>query len=238
MEKLLYGVAYYREYMPEERLDDDIRLMKAAGINVVRIAESTWSSYERQDGEFNFSSVLTVLNRMHANHIAVIIGTPTYAIPAWLAKKHPSVMATTPQGVNKYGHRQKMDITSPIYLRYAERVIRKLLDATASHPAVIGYQIDNETKYYDTCGEPVQLGFVEHLKKLFDNNVEKMNAEYGLDYWSNRVDAWEDFPPLESTINASLGAAFQRYQRGLVTDFLAWQAKLIRVSSPWSVYYA
>lgn len=227
MEKLLYGVAYYREYMPEERLDEDIRLMKAAGINVVRIAESTWSSYERQDGDFDFSSVLTVLDRMHANHIAVIIGTPTYAIPAWLAKKHPSVMATTPQGVNKYGHRQKMDITSPVYLRYAERIIRELLTATASHPAVIGYQIDNETKYYDTCGAPVQRGFIEQLKKQFDGNLDKLNAEYGLDYWSNRIDAWEDFPPLESTINASLGAAFQSYQRGLVTEFLAWQATLV-----------
>lgn len=227
MDKLLYGVAYYREYMPVERLDEDIRLMKAAGINVVRIAESTWSSYERRDGEFDFSAVLTVLERMHANQIAVIIGTPTYAIPAWLAKKHPSVMATTPQGVNKYGHRQRMDITSPIYLRYAERIIRALLTATAHHPAVIGYQIDNETKYYDTCGEHVQRDFVEHLKHRFGGDLEKLNAEYGLNYWSNRIDAWEDFPPLESTINASLGAAFQQYQRSLVTDFLAWQAKLV-----------
>ena len=155
MEKLLYGVAYYREYLPVERLDEDIRLMKAAGINVVRIAESTWSTYEPRDGEFDFSSVLTVLERMHANQIAVIIGTPTYALPAWLAKQHPSVMATTPQGVNKYGPRQKMDITSPVYLRYAERIIRQLLQATAQHPAVIGFQVDNETKYYDSCGEHV-----------------------------------------------------------------------------------
>lgn len=227
MDKLLYGVAYYREYMPVERLDEDILLMKAAGINVVRIAESTWSSYEKHDGEFDFTSVMTVLDRMHANQIAVIIGTPTYAIPAWLARKHPSVMATTPKGVNKYGHRQKMDITSPIYLRYAERIIRQLLAATSHHPAVIGYQVDNETKYYDTCGYHVQRDFVTHLKDRFEGDLEKLNAEFGLDYWSNRIDAWEDFPPLESTINASLGAAFQQYQRSLVTDFLAWQVQLV-----------
>lgn len=228
MEKLLYGVAYYREYLPTERLDEDIRLMKAAGINVVRIAESTWSTYEPRDGEFDFSSVLTVLERMHANQIAVIIGTPTYALPAWLAKKHPSVMATTPQGVNKYGPRQKMDITSPVYLRYAERIIRQLLQATAQHPAVIGFQVDNETKYYDSCGEHVQRGFIQQLKQRFNGDLQQLNAAFGLDYWSNRIDAWEDFPPLESTINASLGAAFQHYQRQLVTDFLAWQAALVR----------
>lgn len=228
MNKFLYGVAYYREYMPEERLDEDIKMMKAAGINYVRIAESTWSTYEKQEGIFDFSSVLTVMDKMHENGIAVIIGTPTYAIPAWLAKKHPSVMATTPRGTNKYGPRQKMDITSPIYLRYAERIIRQLMAATARHPSVIGFQIDNETKYYETCGSHVQQSFVKYLKINLENNLDRLNKEFGLDYWSNRVDAWEDFPSVEGTINASLGAEFQKFQRGLVTEFLQWQAVIVR----------
>ncbi|WP_413733044.1 beta-galactosidase [Sodalis sp. RH20] len=227
MDKFLYGVAYYREYMPEERLDDDIKMMKDAGINYVRIAESTWSTYEKQDGIFDFSSVLTVMDKMHKNGIAVIIGTPTYAIPAWLVKKHPSVMATTPHGINKYGPRQKMDITSPIYLRYAERIIRKLMAATAHHPAVIGFQIDNETKYYETSGSHVQQDFVKYLKSIFNNDLDRLNKAFGLDYWSNRVDAWEDFPSVEGTINASLGAEFQKFQRGLVTEFLHWQAGIV-----------
>ncbi len=87
MDKLLFGAAYYREYLPMERLHEDIKLMKEAGINYVRIAESTWSTFEPQEGEFDFSSVLTVLDEMYKNGIAVIIGTPTYALPAWLAKK-------------------------------------------------------------------------------------------------------------------------------------------------------
>lgn len=82
MDKIWYGAAYYREYLPMERLQKDIALMKDAGINYVRIAESTWSTFEPQEGEFNFNSVFTVLDAMHANNIAVIIGTPTYAIPA------------------------------------------------------------------------------------------------------------------------------------------------------------
>ena len=127
-------MACYREYLPKERLDGNIRLMKAAGSIAVRIAESTWSSYEPRDGEFDFSQVLTVPDRMHQHQISVIIGTPTYALPAGWQKKHPSVIAETPQGVNKYGHRQKMDITSPVYLFYSERIIRRLLAATACHP--------------------------------------------------------------------------------------------------------
>lgn len=228
MNKIYYGVAYYREYLPSERLDKDIELMLDAGINYVRIAESTWSTYEPQEGVFDFSSVLTVLNKMHDNKIDVIIGTPTYAIPAWLAKKYPEVMAITPHGRNKYGHRQKMDITHPAYLFYSERIIRKLLSAVASHPAVIGFQIDNETKYYDTCGENVQIDFVKYLKKKFDGDLEKLNDHYGLDYWSNRIDAWEDFPSMVGTINASLGTEFQKFQRKLVTNFLQWQADIVK----------
>jgi beta-galactosidase len=79
MEKLLYGVAYYDEYMPYERLDQDIQMMKAAGINVVRIAESTWSTHEPQNGVFDFSSVDRVLDAMQQAGISVIVGTPTYA---------------------------------------------------------------------------------------------------------------------------------------------------------------
>lgn len=228
MDKIYYGVAYYREYLPVERLDKDIKLMLDAGINYVRIAESTWSTYEPQEGHFDFSSILIVLDKMHKHKIDVIIGTPTYAIPAWLAKKYPDVMAVTPNGRNKYGHRQKMDITHPVYLFYSERIIRNLMVAVASHPAVIGFQIDNETKYYDSCGDNVQIEFVKYLKEKFNGDLNKLNECYGLDYWSNRVDTWEDFPSVVGTINASLGCEFQKFQRKLVTNFLQWQANIVK----------
>eukprot|EP01136_Pigoraptor_vietnamica_P008518 Opistho-1_new@43945 len=85
--KLLFGVAYYDEYMPYDRLEKDVAMMKEAGINVVRIAESTWSTVESQDNVYDFSHIDRVLNAMHKGGIHVIIGTPTYAVPTWLVKK-------------------------------------------------------------------------------------------------------------------------------------------------------
>ena len=79
----------------------------------------------------------------------MIIGTPTYAIPCWLAKKVPDILAETHSGPGLYGHRQNMDITNPDYLFHAERIIRKLMEECANHPKVIGFQLDNETKSYD-----------------------------------------------------------------------------------------
>jgi beta-galactosidase len=226
MKQLLYGVAYYYEYMPYERLEKDIEMMKDAGINVVRIAESTWSTHEPQNGVFDFTSVDRVLNAMHNAGIKVIVGTPTYAIPTWMVKEHPEVLAITQKGPGKYGARQIMDITNPTYLFYAERIIRKLIGHVKDHPAIIGYQTDNETKHYDTAGPNVQVLFVKYMKEKF-KTLDTINSVFGLDYWSNRINSWEDFPSVVGTINGSLGAEFARFQRQLVTDFLSWQVSIV-----------
>ena len=227
MKKLLYGAAYYDEYMPYDRLQQDVAMMKKAGINTVRIAESTWSTCEPQEGVFDFSHVERVMDAMEEAGINVIIGTPTYAIPTWKVKSHPDVMAETVKGTGIYGARQIMDITHPVYRFYAERVIRKLMECTAHRKCVIGFQVDNETKYYGTAGKNVQEKFVKYLRKKFNNDLDAMNHEFGLDYWSNRINAWEDFPDVRGTINGSLGAEFEKFQRTLVDEFLSWQADIV-----------
>jgi Beta-galactosidase len=227
MNKLLYGVAYYDEYMPYDRLQKDIHMMQEAGINVVRIAESTWSTMEPHDGIFNFSHIDRVLNAMYKAGINVIIGTPTYALPTWLVQKYPDVLAIIPRGPNQYGARQNMDITNPHYRFYAERAIRKLLEHVKDHPAIIGYQIDNETKAYHTSGPEVQKQFVAYMKEKFIT-LDSINKSFGLDYWSNRINDWKDFPSMAGSINASQNAEFEKFQRKLVTDFLEWEAKIVR----------
>lgn len=225
--KLLFGAAYYDEYSPVDRLDKDIEMMKAVHFSVVRIAESTWGTMEPQEGVFDFTHIDRVLNAMDKAGIKVIVGTPTYAIPTWLARKHPDILVTTAKGQAQYGPRQNMDITNPEYRKASERVIIALVDHVKNHPSVIGYQVDNETKPYDTAGPNVQAGFQAWLRKRFPD-LNTLNAAYGLNYWSNRINTWEDFPSVNGSINASLNSAFAEYQRSLVTDFLAWQADLVR----------
>lgn len=227
MKELLYGAAYYDEYMPYDRLDKDVEMMKKAGINTVRIAESTWSTCEPQPGVFDFSHVERVMDAMEEAGINVIIGTPTYAVPTWMVKAHPDVLAETVKGRGIYGARQIMDITHPVYLFYAERVIRELMKRTAHRKCVIGFQLDNETKYYGTAGKNVQEQFVKYIREKFYDNLDAMNYEFGLDYWSNRINAWEDFLDVRGTINGSLGAEFEKFQRTLVDKFLGWQADIV-----------
>ena len=94
-DKPLYGAAYYSEYTPTDRLDEDIRLMKQAGLTVVRVGESTWSLFEPHDGQFEFAWMDRILDKLNAAGIKVILGTPTYSIPSWLAREHPEVLSHT-----------------------------------------------------------------------------------------------------------------------------------------------
>ncbi len=225
--KLLFGVAYYDEYMPYDRLGKDIAMMKDADINVVRIAESTWSTLEPADNTFDFTHIDRVLNAMHRAGIGVIVGTPTYAVPAWLVKKYPDILAITASGQNQYGPRQNMDITNPHFRFHSGRVIRKLMEHVKDHPAIIGYQVDNETKSYGTAGPNVQQQFVAYMKAKFVS-LDSINNAFGLDYWSNRINTWEEFPSVVGSINASLASEFAEFQRKLVTDYLAWQVAIVK----------
>lgn len=226
-EKLYFGAAYYSEYLPYDRVEKDMEMMEKAGMNVIRIAESTWSTLEPQEGVYDFTHIDRMLNAAACHHISVIVGTPTYAVPTWLVKKYPDILAITQNGRERYGHRQNMDITNPDYLSHAERVIRVLMEHVKDVPHVIGYQLDNETKSYGTAGPHVQAMFVDYLKENFPD-INDFNHEFGLDYWSNRVNDWDDFPDVRGTINQSLAAEFCKFQRSLVTKFLSWQADIVR----------
>src|SRR5690242_19974551 len=94
MDTVLYGVAYYPEYMPQDRLERDVELMQKAGITVVRVGESTWTSWEPRDGDFQFAWMERVIDRMHRAGIKLILGTPTYTIPPWLYRAHPDILVT------------------------------------------------------------------------------------------------------------------------------------------------
>ena len=225
-DKIYFGAAYYDEYMPVSRVDEDMRMMKEAGMNVIRIAESTWSTWEPRDGEFDFTSLHRMLAGAKKYGISVIVGTPTYAIPPWMVRKYPDILADTHSGPSRYGHRQNMDITHPGYRFHCERIIRKLMEQVQPYDHVIGFQLDNETKPYDTCGERAQGMFRQWLMEKF-GTVENINQAFGLAYWSNSLGSWDDLPDVRGTINNSLAAEFEAFQRNLVTEFLLWQRAIV-----------
>lgn len=227
-DNVLYGVAYYHEYMPSERLDEDIRMMKEAGISVVRVGESTWSLYEQREGEFDFSYMKRIIDKMNDAGIKVILGTPTYSIPAWLWHKHPEVLLEYQNGGEAYyGIRQNMDITNPSYLYYSERIIRKMMEALAQDPGIIGFQVDNETTSRGVNNYDFNVAFVNYLKKKY-KTPDNLNKIWGLNYWGMTIDGWEELAPRDGITNTAYKLDWERFNRQAVADFLKWQSAIVQ----------
>jgi len=225
---ILYGTAYYHEYMPYERLEKDVQMMKAAGFNVVRLGESTWSLWEPEDGRFEYAWMDRVIDAMGKAGIKVIMGTPTYSIPAWMAKQNPEILARKFNGVqNMYGMRQNMNTDSAAYRFYAERLIRKIVSRYKDNPNVIGWQVDNETGTYGAANDDVFVRFQHHLEKKF-GTPENLSKAWFLNYWGQNLHSWVDLPRPDAAQSTGYKLEWSRWGQMRVTDFLHWQAKLVR----------
>ena len=225
---ILYGAAYYNEYMPYDRLDKDVAMMKAAGFNVVRMGESTWSLWEPEDGHFDYAWMDKVVDAMGKAGIKVILGTPTYSIPPWMAHQHPEILARRANSLpNSYGMRQNMDTDSPAYRFYAERLIRRIVAHYKDNPNVIGWQVDNETSNYGAANDDVFTGFQHHLEKKF-GTPENLNKAWFLNYWGQDIHTWEDLPRPDSAQSTGYKLEWSRWGQMRVTDFLHWQSDLVR----------
>lgn len=232
MPNILYGAAYYNEYMPSDlrpgRLEKDVALMQQAGISVVRMGESTWSLWEPTDGHFDYAWMDGIVAAMGKAHIKVILGTPTYSIPTWMAKAHPDMLARPLGGASVgYGMRQNMNTDDLNYRRYAERLIVNLVSHYKDSTTVIGWQIDNETGSYGASNPQVFDEFVDRLKKKFVT-TDALNKAWFLNYWGQDVNVWADMPTRDNATSTSYKLEWSRFQQDRVTNFLAWQAALVR----------
>jgi beta-galactosidase len=226
--RILFGAAYYAEYHLEDRTTADLDLMKAAGFTVIRVGESVWSTWEPRDNEFDLDWLQPVLDGAHERGISVIIGTPTYAVPPWLQTAYPEIAAERRTGAPvPWGARQEVDYSHPAFLFHAERVIRAVVARYADHPAVIGYQVDNEPGMELFHNRGSFQRFVRRLKAEY-GDVETLNREWGLTYWSHRLSDWSDLWTPDGNTLPQYDLAWRRYQAALTTEFIAWQAGIVR----------
>jgi len=230
--QILYGASYYSEYMPAQlgasRLQTDVALMQRAGINVVRMGESSWGSFEPEDGRFDFAWMDRAIGALGKAGIKVILGTPTYSMPPWLASAHPEVYAQ-PLGGGPvgYGMRQNMNFDDPVFRQYADRLIRQLVSHYRDNPTVIGWQLDNETGPNGAANPTVFADFVRHLQGKF-GTPEALDRAWFLNYWGQSIHDWAQMPRPDLTVSPSYKLEWARFHRSRVSHYLAWQGSLVR----------
>jgi beta-galactosidase len=191
--KFLLGACYYPEHWPEELWDEDFARMAQMGFNVVRMAEFAWTIFEPTEGSFEFSFFERAMDSAHEHGLSVILGTPTATPPAWLTHKYPEVLNATRDGVRfTHGQRRHYNYNSPVYQALSARIASKMSEAYHRHPALLGWQIDNElncetSEFYS---EADHLAFRGWLKAKYVD-LDLLNIAWGTVFWNQTYTDWE-----------------------------------------------
>ncbi len=226
------GVAYYPEDWDVSEIDKDIEKMLSIGINVARIGEFAWRKMEPRDGEFDFSWLHDVVDKLKNAGIGVVMGTPTAVPPIWLTKKYPDMLIEYKNGrVMQHSGRRHACSNHPEYLKYSARIVEKMAIEFGKDEAIIGWQIDNEIYLQNNEGcfcENCKKKYHEHLENKF-GTVEEMNKRLNLNLFSQMYDSFDEVPlPRDTWENPHLKQEFLISAGQANIDFVAMQAKILK----------
>ena len=235
------GIMHGGDYNPEQWLDrpdileEDIRLMKKAGMNCATLGVFSWSVYEPREGEFHFKWLTDIMDKLYANGIYTILATPSGARPAWLDMKYPESMRVDSRGMRAHhGVRHNHCMSSPIFREKVRTIDTELIKAVSTHPGLIMWHISNE--FGGECYCPLCVKrFQSYLADKFDNNIEKLNSAWWTTFWSHRYNSFDQIePPFEGGEYSIMGLnlEWKRFTTWNTTDFMKSEIALLKSATP------
>lgn len=229
------GVDYYPEQWAPALMESDMDAILELGGNVIRIGEFSWHRMERTEGCYDFSFFDGVVARAKEKGLKIIMGTPTAAIPAWLAQKHPSILSQFEDGRRRaFGGRHVCCYNSPELYEYSEKIIRALVGHYKGERQIVAWQVDNEIGHEgsDLCWCPqCQKAFRKYLEKKFAGDIHRLNETYGTAFWSQEYNGFDEIPLPSGTItthNPALRLDWERFRSRTLENFIDFQARLVR----------
>ena len=194
---ILHGGDYNPDQWREhpEIVDEDMRMMKLAGCNVMSIGIFAWTMLEPEEGRYDFSFMDFVMDKLAENGIKAILATPSGARPAWMAQKYPEVMRMNNKRERLlYGMRHNHCYTSTVYRQKTAEINRCLAERYKEHPALLMWHISNE--YGGECHCPLcRAAFREWLKEKYHNDLNELNYQWWTNFWSHTYTSWEQIEP-------------------------------------------
>ncbi|MFV0363991.1 MAG: beta-galactosidase, partial [Suipraeoptans sp.] len=238
MDHITAGVCYYPEYWGKDYWKSDLEKMRELGIEVVRIAESSWNFFEPEEGRYDFTLFDTFIDEAKYYGIRIIIGTPTYTPPAWLTKKYPEVLNADISGnLFHHGMRQHRNLTSKIYLEKCAKLVSEMAKHFSKQPMVIGWQLDNEincevSEYY---AKSDREAFRRWIKTKY-TSLEAFNHAIGGVFWNQSYSSWDEveLPQLthKNSPNPHMVLEMRRFVSHSAIQFLKNQSDRIREYIP------
>jgi beta-galactosidase len=233
-----FGVDYYPEHWPRGRWERDAQLMQEAGINTVRMAEFAWSLLEPSDGVYDFQWLDDALEILSHHGIQAILGTPTASPPPWLMALLPSAYRVRLSRQRaQYGGRREYCPSHDGFIERCRSVVSEMAAHYAEHPAVIGWQIDNEFSKLCYCAH-CHSSFREWLREKY-GSLEPLNRAWGTAFWSHVYTDWDQIPLPEDDgyfptygPNPALDLDYRRFSSDAVVRFQEAQLDILRRLCP------
>ena len=192
--EMVLGTCYYPEHWPENLWEEDLERMLECGIQVIRIAEFAWSKVEPYEGVFTYEFFDRFLDLAREKGMKVIFCTPTATPPAWLTEKYPEVLNGTIDGLLfRHGGRRHYNYNSPVYQEKTRIITEAFASHYGPHPAVIGWQIDNELNCErdEFYSESDTAAFRVFLQKKY-GSLDKLNEAWGTTFWNQTYTDWKE----------------------------------------------
>ncbi|MFZ0663375.1 MAG: beta-galactosidase [Acidobacteriaceae bacterium] len=207
---ILLGAAWYPEQWPESQWGPDLDRMEAAHIHVVRVGEFAWSTMEPTEGYYQFGWLDRAIALAAKHHIAVVLGTPTAAPPAWLTQKYPETLRVDENGVRaEHGNRQQFSFADKKYRELAHDIAERMAIRYGHNPDVVGWQLDNE--YANPSFDPeAKAQFRASLQKKY-GTIANLNHHWGTAYWSQTYNNFDQIPVREDGENPALLLDWKRF---------------------------
>ncbi|MET7684575.1 beta-galactosidase [Streptomyces sp. NPDC005423] len=235
--RLAYGADYNPEQWPREVWEEDIRLMREAGVTVVSLAIFSWARIQPALDEWDFGWLDEIMDLLHAGGIEVDLATATASPPPWLSTAHPEILPVTASGETLWpGGRQHWRPTSPVFRDHALRLVRKLAERYADHPALVAWHISNELgchNVYDYSDDAARA-FRDWLRARY-TTLDGLNHAWGTAFWSQRYSAWEQILPprlAASFPNPTQQLDFKRFSSDALKEYLRAERDLLREITP------
>jgi beta-galactosidase len=235
--QILYGGDYNPEQWPESVWQEDVKLMKRAGVNFVSLGIFSWAKLQRDGKTYTFAWLDRIMDLLARNEIWVDLATATASPPAWLSAQYPDVLAMDAEGKSYHpGSRQHYSPSSPSYRKYAARLVRKLAERYAAHPALACWHINNEYAcHVEACHSPSStVAFRAWLKKKY-GSLERLNDAWGTAFWSQHYYNWDEISTPRKTPtfpNPCQDLDFRRFTSNALLDVCKTERDILREVTP------